>query len=324
MPGARPEPGSPLKVCIVVPCYNEQGVLDHTTEVLAQELRTGSAAGLCTADSYLCLVDDGSRDGTWADIERLASERGGIVGVKLSANFGHQNALIAGLFSQRPQADVLVTIDADLQDDVSVITEMLRLHHQGKRVVYGVREDRGVDPVGKRIAARGFYSMIKWMNDRAIKGHADFRSADAGVVADLERFNEANVYLRGLFPLIGYASAQVRYVRKDRHAGESKYSYRKLLSLAWQGITSFTTTPLKLVLYLGMVMLMVSGAIAAWIVWGLITGTAVQGWASTVAVITLFSSMNMIGLGIIGEYIGKIYKEVKQRPRFIIDRTTGA
>ncbi|MCC6402155.1 MAG: glycosyltransferase family 2 protein [Flavobacteriales bacterium] len=311
-----------MKVCIVVPCYNEEGVLDHTTTVLLGELNAMAGAGLCTADSFLCLVDDGSRDRTWADIERLAQGEARILGLKLSANFGHQNALIAGLFSQRGRADVLVTIDADLQDDVNVISEMVRLHHQGKRIVYGVREDRNVDPLGKRIAARVFYAMMKRMNDRAIKGHADFRSADAGVIADLERFNEANIYLRGVFPLIGYESALVRYVRKDRHAGESKYSYRKLMSLAWQGITSFTTTPLKLVLYLGALMFVISGCIGLWIVWGLATGTAVQGWASTVMVIMLFSSMNMVSLGIIGEYIGKIYKEVKQRPRYIIDRTT--
>jgi len=322
MSATRPSPGSPLKVCVVVPCYNEEGVLGRTVDVLLGELAAMAGAGLASPDSYLCMVDDGSRDATWAEIEQLARDRSHVTGLKLSANFGHQNALIAGLFTQRSNADVLITIDADLQDDVSVISEMLRQHHAGKRVVYGVREDREVDAFGKQVAARAFYALIKRMDKRAIKGHADFRSADAGVVAELERFNEANLYLRGLFPLIGYPSAQVRYVRKERHAGESKYSYRKLMSLAWQGITSFTTAPLKIVLYLGVLMLLIGLAIGAWAVWGLLTGTAVQGWASTVAVVVLFSSMNMIGLGVIGEYTGKIYKEVKQRPRYIVESTT--
>lgn len=314
---------APLKVCMVLPCYNESGVLAHTTEVLLKELSGLADEGYATKDSYVCCVDDGSRDNTWAEIEALSKNTPRIKGLKLSANFGHQNALIAGLFTERPNADVLITMDADLQDDVSVISKMVKLHHQGKRVVYGVRLDRHVDAFGKQIAARIYYNLIRRMNERAIKGHADFRSADAKVIADLERFNEANIYLRGLFPLIGYPSAQVEFVRKERHAGESKYSYRKLMSLAWQGITSFTTTPLKLVFYLGIAMMFMGMGVAVWVIWGLIAGQAIQGWASTLLIITIFSAMIITSLGIIGEYIGKIYQEVKQRPRFIIERTTG-
>ena len=172
------------------------------------------------------------------------------------------------------------------------------------------------------MAAAAYYRLIKAMNKRAVRGHADFRSADARVVADLERFGEVNLYLRGIFPLIGYPSAQITYVRKERHAGESKYGYRKLLSLAWQGITSFTTTPLKMVFYLGIIMFLFSCAIAMWVIWAIITERTVQGWASTLLFILMFSSLNMISLGIIGEYVGKIYKEVKARPRFIIETTT--
>ena len=312
----------PLKVCIVVPCYNEEGVLGHTTDVLQAELDSLATSGHATTDSFICLVDDGSRDATWSEIEGLARGKGRIRGIKLSANFGHQNALIAGLFSMRTQADVLISIDADLQDDVSVISRMVHEHHNGKRIVYGVRLDRTVDTFGKRMAAAAYYRLIKAMNKRAVRGHADFRSADARVVADLERFGEVNLYLRGIFPLIGYPSAQITYVRKERHAGESKYGYRKLLSLAWQGITSFTTTPLKMVFYLGIIMFLFSCAIAMWVIWAIITERTVQGWASTLLFILMFSSLNMISLGIIGEYVGKIYKEVKARPRFIIETTT--
>ena len=169
MSASPPTPGRPLKVCIVIPCYNEEGVLGHTVNVLLAQLDSTAQAGLSTTDSFLCLVDDGSRDATWAEIEQLAREFPRVQGLKLSSNFGHQNAVIAGLFTQRPNADILISIDADLQDDVDVITEMLRKHHEGKRVVYGVREDREVDSFGKQIAARVFYSMIKWMNDRAMR-----------------------------------------------------------------------------------------------------------------------------------------------------------
>ncbi|MBK6476666.1 MAG: glycosyltransferase family 2 protein [Flavobacteriales bacterium] len=316
-------PAKALRVCMVVPCYNEAGVLQHTTEVLLKEMTSLAVEGYATADSYVCCVDDGSRDTTWKEIEVLSKNNARIKGLKLSANFGHQNAVIAGLFTERTHADILISMDADLQDDVSVISKMVKLHHAGKRVVYGVRLDRQVDSFGKQIAAKLYYSLIRKMNERAIKGHADFRSADSKVIADLERFNEANIYLRGLFPLIGYPSAEVEYVRKERHAGESKYSYRKLMSLAWQGITSFTTTPLKLVFYLGIAMMFMGIGVAVWVIWGLFAGQAIQGWASTLLIITIFSAMIITSLGIIGEYIGKIYQEVKQRPRYIIERTTG-
>jgi len=319
---SQPErPQRPLRVCIVLPCYNEEGVVTGTTEVLLKELATMSARGLAAADSYLCCVDDGSRDGTWSEIEALGRSDKRVQGIKLSANFGHPNALIAGLFSNRAKADILVTMDADLQDDVAVLTRMLELHHTGKRVVYGVRLDRQVDSFGKRLAASLFYRAMRSMNDRTIQGHADFRSADSGVIADLERFGEANVYLRGLFPLIGYPSAEVSFVRKQRHAGVSKYPFRKLFSLAWEGITSFTTTPLKMVFMAGLFMFVVAFGLGVWILWAAFAGHPNQGWASLALLIVTFSAINTMAIGVIGEYVGKIYKEVKNRPRYIIERT---
>lgn len=321
-PTADTNRSRPLRVCIILPCYNEEGVITHTAQVLMKELDAMASAGLVTADSYLCCVDDGSRDGTWAEIEGLSRMAPRVQGIKLSANFGHPNALIAGLFSNRAKADVLITIDADLQDDVSVLTTMLQHHHAGKRVVYGVRLERQVDPLPKRIAAEVFYRLMRMMNERTVRGHADFRSADARVIADLERFGEANVYLRGLFPLIGYPSAEVHFVRKERHAGESKYPMRKLLSLAWEGITSFTTTPLKMVFMAGVLMFVLAFGLGAWIIWAAFNDHPIQGWASLAMLIITFSAINTMAVGVIGEYVGKIYKEVKQRPRFIIETST--
>jgi len=306
----------------VIPCYNEQGVIGHTAGVLLLELDNMAKNGLVSTESYLCCVDDGSRDGTWEEILQTAQADKRVRGIKFSANFGHPNALMAGLLGNHHEAEILVTIDADLQDDVSVISEMMRQHHLGKRVVYGVRLERHVDVLPKRIAAHFFYKVMRAMNRRTIEGHADFRSADARVIADLERFHEVNVYLRGLFPLIGYPSTEVHFTRLDRHAGESKYSYGKLMSLAWQGITSFTTTPLRMVFYVGLIMFLVASLVGVWILWAAWRGNPIQGWASLALMLTTFSAINMVSLGVIGEYIGKIYKEVKRRPRYIIETTT--
>lgn len=314
--------GRPLRVCLVLPCYNEEGVITRTVEVLLHRLDHLAAQGMVTADSYICCVDDGSRDGTWDEIERCSKASGRVRGIKLSANFGHPNALIAGLFSNRTKADILITMDADLQDDVEVLDAMLRHHHEGKRVVYGVRLDRKVDVLPKRIGAEVFYRAMRMMNPRTIRGHADFRSADSRVIADLERFGEANVYLRGIFPLIGYPTAEVHFVRKERVAGVSKYPIRKLMSLAWEGITSFTTTPLKMVFYAGLLTTALAIGLGMWIIWAVFNDHPNQGWASLAMLIVSFSAINIMAMGVIGEYIGKIYKEVKQRPRFIIETTT--
>lgn len=315
--------GALPRVCVVVPCFNEAGVITRTSEVLLAQLDSMATEGLVSADSYLCCVDDGSRDTTWSEIAVIAQQHGERVrGIKLSANFGHPNALIAGLFTNRTKADILITIDADLQDDVTVLTSMLRHHHAGKRVVYGVRLERQVDPWYKRIAAELFYRAMRMMNDRTVRGHADFRSADSGVIADLERFGEANVYLRGLFPLIGYPSAEVHFVRKERHAGVSKYPMRKLASLAWEGITSFTTTPLKMVFVVGMLTTAFAVGLGMWILWAVYNDQPIKGWASLAMLIVTFSAVNIMAMGVIGEYVGKIYKEVKHRPRYIIERTT--
>ncbi|MBK6343058.1 MAG: glycosyltransferase family 2 protein [Flavobacteriales bacterium] len=317
------QPGQSVsfKVCIVLPCRDEQGVVISSARVLLSELDSLQAAGLAHPESYLCCVDDGSRDGTWMEIAQLAAETGRVRGIKLSARFGHPNALIAGLFTNRSQADILITIDADLQDDHAVLRAMLEHHRMGKRVVYGVRVDRKVDGGLKRLLASIFYRVMHAIDHRAVRDHADFRSADSGVIADLERFGEVNLYLRGLFPLIGYPSAEVHFTRQARHAGQSKYSYLKLAGLAWQGITSFSTAPLRMVFVGGLLMSLLAIALGAWVVAARLTGNPIEGWASIALLLLTFSSINLISLGIIGEYVGKIYQEVKQRPRYIIEAT---
>lgn len=316
------KPITPFRVCVVLPCFNEEGVLARTTAVLLSKFDQMTASGLTSAGSFICCVDDGSHDGTWSDIVELHAGDARVQGLKLSANFGHANALLAGLFTNQSKADILITIDADLQDDVDVLDQMLRQHHAGRRIVYGVRHDRQVDVLHKRIAAGLFYRVMRAMNPRTIKGHADFRSADSRVIADLERFGEANIYLRGVFPLIGYPSAEVTYVRKERQTGESKYPVRKLMSLAWEGVTSFSTSPLKMVFYAGLGAVLLALGIGTWILWAVFNDHPIEGWASLAMLIVSFSAINIMAMAVIGEYIGKIYKEVKHRPRYIIETST--
>jgi polyisoprenyl-phosphate glycosyltransferase len=268
----------------------------------------------------LCLVDDGSRDETWLQIESLGAKSKHVKGIKLSANFGHQNALIAGLFSQKNNADCFITIDADLQDDVNTIEQMIDKHAQGYNIVYGVRNNRDTDSGFKKFTAEFFYKLMQSLKVKTIDNHADYRLADKRVVETLEQFGEANLFLRGIFPLMGYKHDMVYYSRNARLQGETKYPLRKMLSFAWQGITSFSTTPLKIVFTMGIITFFVSIIIALWIVIVLAEGKTVKGWSSSLLITTAFSGLNMICLGIIGEYVGKIYKEVKQRPRYIIEK----
>jgi glycosyltransferase involved in cell wall biosynthesis len=304
---------------IIVPCYNEEEVLETTFSVLQGVLDEMKQLGRINAKSYICFVDDGSYDHTWAIIEQLCTNHQS-KGIKLSANFGHQNALVAGLFTENNHADCLITIDADLQDDVNIIPRMIDLYHQGYKVIYGVRNSRQTDSRGKRILAQGFYRINGYLNKRSIYNHADFRLADKKVIRHLEEFSEVNLFLRGMFPLIGFPSKCVYFDRKKRTQGKSKYPVQKSISLAWQGITSFSITPLKLIFKLGIINLLIAFILIIWVLWATIAGKAIQGWASTLIPILFFSGLNMLVLGIIGEYVGKIYQEVKRRPRFIIEK----
>ena len=312
---------NPVKLCVILPCYNEEEILNYSSEKLKNQMSDLKNKHLISADSFVCFVDDGSRDTTWSIIEGLAVNDPSFSGIKLSNNFGHQNALIAGLFTLKNDADCFITIDADLQDDITVFEEML-IHYYDResKIVYGVRDNRENDTFFKRFTAQSFYKLMDFMNVKTVYNHADFRLADKIVVDNLERFNEVSLFLRGIFPVIGFKHSCVYYKRNKRVAGETKYPLYKMMSFAWKGITSFSTAPLRMIFYVGIIMFLISIALGIWVFASLITGHTIQGWASTLLLNLTFSGFNMMCLGIIGEYIGKIYQEIKSRPRFIIEK----
>jgi len=277
--------------------------------------------GLIAADSKICFVNDGSRDKTWDIIEDLCRQDDTIIGVKLSRNFGHQSAIMAGLEKHIDNFDCFITIDADLQDDINAITGMIEKHREGAMVVYGVRGDRSSDSWFKRSTAEGFYVLMQKMGVPVVFNHADFRLMDRRVLQELGNFREINLFLRGIVPLVGFRNDKVIYNRLERVAGETKYPLSKMLLFAWNGITSFSTFPMRLVLYFGFFNFLVAMVIVGYIFFSYLIGHTVPGWTSTMLPLTFFSGSNMMALGLIGEYIGKIYEEVKGRPRYIIEKT---
>ena len=304
-------------VSLVIPCYNEEEILQYSVEKISEYLKQLQKEKLF--DSYqLVLVDDGSKDKTW-DIILSLSKKYPIKGIKLSRNKGHQNALVAGLFHS--DGDIMISIDADLQDDITVIKEMIEKYHQGCEIVYGVRKKRDSDTFFKRVSAESFYKLMKLFGVDLVYNHADYRLMSKRAVEDLKDFKEVNLFLRGIVPLIGYKSDKVYYDRSERIAGESKYPLKKMLSFAWEGITSFSTVPLKLISIIGFLVFIFSIMMGLWVLWvKLFTDNALPGWASTVLPIYFIGGVQLLALGVIGEYIGKIYQESKQRPRYFIDK----
>ncbi|MFA5926673.1 MAG: glycosyltransferase family 2 protein [Patescibacteria group bacterium] len=306
---------------VVVPCYNEAAVLNETANQLETILTGLMKKGLIDDKSFICFVNDGSRDLTW-ELILAHHERNSQLfrGTKLARNSGHQNALLAGLASVRDEADCVVTIDADLQDDVSVIEEFIVEYEKGCEIVYGVRKERKKDSFFKRFTALFFYRLMKSMGVEIVNNHADYRLISSRVVDDLDGFSEVNLFLRGIFPVIGYRSGYVYYDRKERFAGESKYPFGKMLSFAIDGITSFSVVPLRFVTLLGFIVFLASLLMGAFVIVDKIwLRQTVPGWASTVLPIYLIGGIQIISLGVIGEYTGKIYKETKHRPRYIIE-----
>ena len=303
-------------LAIVVPCYNEEPVLEQTTQHLLAVLE--GMQEIVSHDSRILYVDDGSHDATWSMIEQLHAEDRRIAGISLAHNSGHQNALMAGLTTAIRFADLTVTIDADLQDDETVIKEMVQLALQGNDIVYGVRSSRATDTWFKRTTAQAFYRLMGKMGVKTIYNHADYRLMSRRAVEALLHYEERNLFLRGLVPLLGYKTAQVEYARKERQAGESKYPLTKMLNLAFDGITSFSMSLVHMVLWLGLVFLLIALGITIWVIVCLVQHKAITGWSSLILSIWFCSGCVLIGLGIVGEYIGKIYMEVKRRPRFNI------
>lgn len=312
---------NPARLLLVIPCYNEEAILYLTYAKLNTYYNGIKECGLIAEDSRICFVNDGSRDKTWSIIEDLCSRDPNVIGVGLSRNFGHQSAIMAGLEKHVDDYDCFITIDADLQDDINAITAMIEKHREGAMVVYGVRGDRTSDTWFKRVTAEGFYALMQKMGVPVVFNHADFRLMDRRVLQELGNFREINMFLRGIVPLIGFRNEKVFYSRLERVAGETKYPLSKMLLFAWNGITSFSTFPMRLVLYFGFVNFFIAMLIVIYILFSYLIGHTVPGWTSTMLPLTFFSGFNMMALGLIGEYIGKIYEEVKGRPRYIIEKT---
>lgn len=301
---------------IVVPCYCEEEVLPTTGEVLGEVLESMVRAGEISAESHICFVNDGSRDKTWEHIVRFCKESSIYRGLNLSRNFGHQAAVLAGLYTD--QADVYITIDVDLQDDASKIRDMVQLYLKGNDIVYGCRDDRRSDTWFKRVTAEAFYSLRNKMGCYTIPNHADFRLMSARAVNELRKFEEVNLYLRGVVPLLGFPSAKVYYTRAKREQGESKYPLSKMIKLAWNGIVNFSEIPLHICLWAGIGGVFISLALVVYCVARWSIGETIPGWTSIVLILCWSTSMQFLFMGIVGLYIGKIFMETKNRPHFIV------
>ena len=309
----------PVNLYVVVPCYNEEAVLGETSKQLLALFEKMRESSLIDSLSRIVFVDDGSKDRTWELISSLSAEYDEIYGIKLAKNAGHQNALFAGLMTVKDSCECVVSIDADLQDDINAIPEMIRKFNNGCDVVYAVRSDREKDSAFKRSTAIGFYKLMRLMGVNMVFNHADYRLMSARALNTLSQFGEVNMFLRGMVPLVGYKSDMVYYSRGERFAGESKYPLRKMLSFAFDGITSFSITPIRMISVLGIASFIISVAMAVYTLAQKLSGHAGAGWASVMMSIWFLGGMILLSLGLIGEYIGKIYKEVKHRPRYIIE-----
>ena len=307
-----------IKLATVSPCYNEEDVLRHSVERLTALFERMISEGLISSDSMMVFVNDGSRDRTWQIISELHSSNKYVRGINLARNVGHQNAIMAGMMTARAWADAVITIDADLQDDIECIPQMVRHFEQGNDIVYGVKVSRTADPLMKRMSAQAFYKLQKSMGVESVYNHADFLLMSKRALDMLAGYEERNVYLRGLIPMIGLPSTTVDDAIGEREAGVSKYTLKKMLNLAIDGITSFSTRPMQAIFYLGWVFLVIAFCIGIYVVHALIAGTAVPGWSSLILSIWIVGGFVLISMGITGMYIGKIYTEVKHRPLYNI------
>ena len=308
------------RLAIVVPCYNEEEVLSLASGALRDVLEDLIHKGKIADDSFILFVNDGSKDRTWELIEKEhADYPARVKGVKLAGNVGHQFALTAGLITAKDHSDVTVSIDADLQDDVNVIEEMIDKFHAGNDIVYGVRNDRSSDSFFKRFTAQGFYKMMAVMGVKTVYNHADFRLMSKRALEQFAKYRESNLFLRGMMPLIGYQTDCVYYERKERVAGESKYPLKKMLALAFNGISSFSVKPISLITALGVIIICMCLLAAVYALWSYFTGHVTAGWTSLILSIWFLGGVQLVSIGLIGQYIGKIYIEVKQRPRYNIE-----
>ena len=304
-----------------MPCFNEQEVLPESKKILLNKLNDLISSKSINKDSKLCFVDDGSSDNTWNILKSFPEQE--IESVKLSTNFGHQFALLAGLEKFKNLYDIYISLDVDLQDDIEAIDSMINFYKEGAEVVYGVRNDRKKDSYFKRKTATLFYNLMNSLGANFIKHHSDFRLISNRVLLEFLKYNESHLFLRGIFPSIGFKQEIVYYKRKKRELGESKYPLKKMVSFAWEGVTSFSNKPLSLVLYIGVFALLISIFLIVYALFQLILGNVVSGWTSILTAVVFFGGLQTIAIGVIGEYIGKIYYQVKGRPRYIIEKVNG-
>ena len=310
------------RLYIVIPCYNEEAVLPITAPLFRDKLLSLSSQGKISPDSRVLFVNDGSKDSTWNLICQLAKKDEHYEGICLSRNRGHQNALLAGLMEAKDKCDITISIDCDGQDDINAMDEMVDEYLSGAEIVYGVRSKRETDTFFKRFTAESFYKLMKWMGADTVFNHADYRLVSSRALKEFSNFREVNIFLRGMFPLVGFKSTCVYYERHERIAGESHYPLKKMLALAFDGITSLSIRPIRIITGLGVFISLVAFALIVYALVSYFTGNVVSGWASSLIVTCFLGGIQLISLGVIGEYVGKIYMETKARPRFIISERT--
>ena len=309
---------------IVIPCYNEEKVLPITAPMFLKKITDLSAAGKISDDSRVLFVNDGSKDSTWNIIRDLSRENPHYIGICQSRNRGHQNAVLAGLMEAKDRCDITISIDCDGQDDINAMDDMVDAYLDGCEVVYGVRSKRDTDTFFKRFTAEGFYKLMNWMGAEVVFNHADYRLISSRVLQEFANFKEVNIFLRGMVPLVGFKSTSVYYERAERLAGESHYPLKKMLALAFDGITSLSVKPIRLITGFGCMVSLLSFIAVIWALIRQFMGATVSGWASTICIICFMGGVQLVCLGVIGEYIGKIYMETKARPRYIISERTWA
>ena len=308
------------KLYLVIPCYKEEEVLPETAKRLQIKMQNLINSQKISADSKVVFVNDGSTDRTWEIIQSLHKENSLFEGVNLSKNRGHQNALLAGLMTVKDYADVTISMDADLQDDIDAIDEMLDKYYAGCDIVYGVRSKRETDTWFKKTTAEGFYKVMDWLGAKVVFNHADYRLMSKRALEGLAEFKEVNLFLRGLVPMVGYKSDIVYYERHERFAGESKYPLKKMLAFAFEGITSLSTKPIRIITAIGVAIMLMSLCMLGYFFVRYLTGNTVAGWASLAVSVWALGGLQLFAIGIIGEYIGKVYLETKHRPRYIVEQ----
>lgn len=307
------------KLYLVIPCYNEQEVLHETEHRLTVKLNQMISDGLISGESRMVFVDDGSKDSTWNIIKDMHEKNALVLGIKSSRNRGHQNTLLAGLMTVKDECDMAISMDADLQDDIEVLDEFVKKYYDGCEIVYGVRSARKTDTFFKKFTAEGFYKVMKWMGADIVFNHADYRLMSSRALNELAKYKEVNLFLRGIVPMIGFKTDVVMYERHERFAGESKYPLKKMLAFAMDGITSLSIKPIRFITSLGVILFALSVILLIYFIVGYFLGRTAPGWATIVVSIWGIGGLQLLAIGVIGEYIGKIYMETKERPRYIIE-----